>query len=86
MWGGAALGSLFSGSFGLLLGALLLGRAEAVDGDLCVGLAVTVLDPVALAALLLEDDDLVALDVVEDFGGHGGAVYHGRSNLDVAVS
>jgi len=79
---GSALRSLLS----FLLRALLLSSAQTVDGDLRVGLAVSVLDLVALAALLFEHDDLVAPDVVEDLRRHGSSVYYGRSNLDIAVS
>src|SRR5690606_25120197 len=73
--GWRAEGAGSGGLFGLLLpGALGAAGAEVGDGDLRVGLAVAVLDAVALAALLLEDDDLVGLHVAEHLEAGRGAV------------
>src|SRR5690606_21205188 len=85
--GWRAEGAGSGGLFGLLLpGALGAAGAEVGDGDLRVGLAVAVLDAVALAALLLEDDDLVGLHVAEHLEAGRGAVDGGGAHLHAAVA
>jgi hypothetical protein len=76
---------------GLLLGGRLLGRLGAAgqdlgDPDLRQVLAVTHGAAVMLAPLLLEDLDLVAARLLDEFGGHDGAGDDRGADLESGVA
>src|SRR5689334_19082500 len=57
-------------------------RVDGVDADAREDLPMTVLAPVSLALLLLEDDDLLALLLTEDRRLHGNARDSGSADTE----
>src|SRR5215218_3281593 len=60
-------------------------EADVVHAHLGDPLPVTLLPAVVLAALVLEDDDLLAAAVADHLGRDGGAVEHGGAHPDVVA-
>src|SRR4051812_16394303 len=60
-------------------------EADVVDAHLGEPLPVPLLAAVVLAALVLEDDDLLAPAVAKHLGRHGGATHQRRAHLDVVA-
>lgn len=55
---------------------------DGFDGNARVGLTMAVLDPVAFATLLLEDDHFVGLHVIQHFGGYGSTIDGRLADVD----
>src|SRR5262245_58547561 len=59
---------------------------DLADADFREALPVTLLAPIVLAALPLENDDLPGLAVPQDFTGHGHAIDQRRTHRDPPVA
>src|SRR4051812_21740080 len=65
----------------LLLSPALLAEGDVLDADLGKALPMALLFRVVLAALHLEDDDLVALAVLDDLAGDVRPFYSWRADV-----